>query len=156
VLGEYTLTAEHYVAAPDGVVALGSAQLPARDTDGLVHRLGAVGRYAFLHGTTDADGALLGGSLWVQGDFGEELTRWDEGGLLARPYLGVGIGVQGALRGAVGRRHAMYLAFRMQVARRTDLGNAGATCSAPCTEATPPEVWSDRSWQIRLGFAWGD
>jgi hypothetical protein len=157
LMGEYSLGAEHFHAPQDGVIALGSAQLPARDTDGLVHRFGAVARYAVLHGTVDTDGgSQLGGDIWLQGDFGEELTRWDEGGLLERPYLGVGLGIQGALRGAPHRRHALYVALRMQIARRSDVGSAAATCSAPCTEATPPEAWSDRSWQLRLGFLWGD
>ncbi len=155
LLGEYSLGAEHYQAPSNAVTALGSA--PARDTDGVVHRFGAIGRYAFLHGIVDTDGgSQLGGDIWLQGDFGEELTRWDEGGLLARPYFGVGLGIQGSLRGSGHRRRAMYMALRMQVARRSDLGSAGATCSAPCTEATTPEAWSDRSWQLRLGFSWGD
>jgi len=154
VLGEYSLGAEHYSAPASGVIAMGS--VPARDTDGVVHRFGAVARYAFVHGIVDTDGgSQLGGDIWLQGDFGEELTRWDEGGLLARPYLGVGLGIQGALRGSPHHRHALFMALRMQIARRSDLGGAGATCSAPCTEATPPEAWSDRSWQLRIGFLWG-
>jgi len=153
LLGEYSLGAEHYQAPSNAVIALGSA--PARDTDGMVHRFGAVARYAVLHGIVDTDASQLGGDLWLQGDFGEELTRWDEGGLLERPYFGVGLGLQGALRGSPHRRHALFVAVRMQVARRSDIGGA-PTCSAPCTEATRPEAWSDRSWQLRIGFLWGN
>ncbi len=152
LLGEYALGGEHYHAA---TIALGSTTLPPRDTDGIVHHVGVAARYAFLHGFTADDTLAADGDLWLQGDGGEEFVRWDEGGLLARPYLGLALGLQGALHGQGHRRHAMYLAFRVQVARRTDLDGAAATCSAPCTEATPPAVWSDRSVQVRIGFAWG-
>jgi hypothetical protein len=30
-----------------------------------------------------------------------------------------------------------------------------ATCSAPCTEATPPVAWSDRSYLLETGFVFG-
>jgi hypothetical protein len=154
LLGEYSLGGEHYQAPSNSVIALGS--LPARDTDGIVHHFGAVARYAVLHGTTDTDSGQLAGDLWLSGDFGEELTRWDEGGLLERPYFGIGFGLQGTLHGSPRSRHAVFVAVRMQVARRSDVDSAASTCSAPCTEPTRPEAWSDRSWQLRVGFLWGN
>jgi len=151
-LATYTLTAEHYSAT--GATALSSAAPAAyEDTDGIVHRLGLAGRYSMLHGASDV--GLLG-DVWLQGDGGEEFTRWDRGGLLARPYVGIGLGFQGGLASSAHRRHAMYVAVRVQIARRSDLDDALATCSAPCTEATPPERWSDRSIELRVGFAWGN
>jgi hypothetical protein len=151
-LARYTLSAEHYHAPVVDQAAMGPPP-PFQDTDGLVHKLGLVGRFSFLHGSTD-EGLL--GDLWLQGDGGEEFTRWDRGGLLARPYVGFGLGFQGGIQSANGRRHSAYLALRVQLARRSDLANAAATCSAPCTEATPPERWSDRSLGLEVGFAWGD
>ncbi|HTR52149.1 MAG TPA: hypothetical protein VMJ10_15655 [Kofleriaceae bacterium] len=151
-LATYTLTAEHYSAS--GATALSTTPAPAyEDTDGIVHRLGLAGRYSVLHGVSDI--GLLG-DMWLQGDGGEEFTRWDRGGLLERPYVGIGLGFQGGLASSAHKRHAMYVAVRVQIARRSDLDDALATCSAPCTEATPPERWSDRSIELRVGFAWGN
>jgi len=151
-LATYTLSAEHYPGP--GATALTSSSAPAyEDTDGIVHRLGLAGRYSISHGASDL--GLLG-DIWLQGDGGEEFTRWDRGGLLERPYVGLGLGFQGGLASSAHKRHSLYLAVRVQIARRSDLDDAPATCSAPCTEATPPERWSDRSVELRVGFAWGN
>ena len=151
-LATYTLTAEHYPGST--TTALATTPQPAfEDTDGVVHRLGLAGRYSFLHGASD--GGVLG-DVWLQGDGGEEFTRWDRGGLLARPYFGVGLGWQTGFASSAHRRHQLYVALRVQVARRSDLDDALATCSAPCTEATPPERWADRSLELRVGYAWGN
>jgi len=149
-LASYTVTAEHYPGSTSTALA-STAQPTFEDTDGIVHRLGLAGRYSILHGVS---GGVLG-DLWVQGDGGEEFTRWDRGGLLERPYFGIGLGWQGGIASSAHRRHALYIAVRVQVARRSDLDDALATCSAPCTEATPPERWADRSLELRVGFVWG-
>lgn len=151
-LATYTLTAEHYPGSTTTALAT-TAPATFEDTDGIVHRFGLAGRYSFLHGASD--GGVLG-DVWLQGDGGEEFTRWDQGGLLARPYFGIGLGWQTGFASSAHRRHQLYVALRVQVARRSDLDDALATCSAPCTEATPPERWADRSLELRVGYAWGD
>ncbi|HEY3801966.1 MAG TPA: hypothetical protein VGL61_05135 [Kofleriaceae bacterium] len=151
-LATYTLTAEHYPGSTSTALAT-SAQPTFVDTDGVVHRVGLAGRYSILHG---ASGGGVLGDLWLQGDGGEEFTRWDRGGLLARPYFGISLGSQVGFASSLHRRHEMYVALRVQVAARNDLDDAAATCSAPCTEATPPERWADRSLELRVGFAWGN
>ena len=100
-LATYTLTAEHYPGSTTTALAT-TAQTTFEDTDGIVHRLGLAGRYSILHGASD--GGLLG-DVWLQGDGGEEFTRWDQGGLLARPYFGIGLGWQTGFASSAHRRH---------------------------------------------------
>jgi len=152
VLGEYTVSGVEFhgtvVASPRGGMPTVS------DTDGVMQRLGLVARYAFVKGATPPElGAVRSiGELWIEAGAGEQHTAWDKGGVLERPDFTLGVGMTGALRGL--HRNGMSAAFRVYFAHRTDL-DPTPTCSAPCTEATPPAPWSDRAFMIEVGYPFG-
>jgi hypothetical protein len=162
VLGEYGVSLVHHDADASGEVTAQSAgSEPAyleKTTDGVMHRLGVDARYAFLHGgghRTYADDGDLASELWVQAGFDEQIIQWDLGGRLVRPELSLAVGGDWAYRTANGRRRGMYADLRLQVSRRIDRDDAGATCAAPCTEATPPVAWSDRAVLVEVGVLFG-
>jgi hypothetical protein len=154
VLGEYTLSGVEY-HGPIITSALRVGMPPVGDTDGVMHRLGVVARYAFAKGATAPEvGAVRTiGELWFEAGAGVQRTDWDKGGVLVRPDLVIGLGLTGALRGE--RRGGIAAAFRVYFARRTDLDDT-PTCSAPCTQATPPAAWSDRAYMFDLAYAFGN
>jgi hypothetical protein len=153
VRGELTLSGVEY----HGSTGLSRGGLPPYgDTDGFMQRIGIAARYAFAKGATAPElGATRSiGELWIEAGAGEERIAWDRGGVLVRPDLVLGIGTTGALRGAT-RRYGLSGSFRIYFARRTDLDTT-PTCSAPCTEATPPAAWSDRAFMFDLDYTFGN
>ena len=158
VLGEYGLSLVHHEATTTEPAADGMPP-PFQTTDGVMHRLGVDVRYAFVHGHTiprysDHD-QQLAGELYVQAGTGVEIIQWDLGGRLVRPDVSVAIGMLGAYRTSAARRQGWFVDLRVQVARRIDRVGAEPTCSAPCTAATPPVAWSDRTYLLETGFVFG-
>ncbi|HUJ57453.1 MAG TPA: hypothetical protein VLX92_03145 [Kofleriaceae bacterium] len=156
VLGEYAIAGVGYQGPFDASAARGA--LPEGDTDGIMHRFGLTGRVAFARGDTEPSVGNPGvdGTLWLEAGAGEEIIDWDKGGALHRPDLALGIGVTGGYRTGHGNRGGIVLGFRVLFAERTDLDQTSATCSAPCTEATRPAAWGDRSYLFDLGITFGD
>ncbi len=154
LLGEYALAGVNYSGAYSPTADHGG-QLPTADTDGLMHRFGLAARYDFLRADTWSDEATTGGVVWFEGGVGEEIIDWDKGGVLRRPDLSLGFGLQGAVRTSATRRGGIDLSFHIQFAHRTDLDHAASVCSAPCTQATPPAAWGDRAYLFDLGFVFG-
>jgi hypothetical protein len=154
VRGEYTLSGVHYTG-PNGLARGGLGT--QSDTAGVMQRVGIAGRYAF--GKLDSPsyvGEPQGiGEMFIEGGAGWEHIAWDKGGVYQRPDVTIGIGLTGAVRGEHSRS-GMTMAFRMYVGRRTDLDGAAPTCSAPCTEATPPTAWSDRSYMFDAEYTFGN
>jgi hypothetical protein len=162
VLGEYGGSLVHHDGSTEGAVPATSnaSTIPNSDqtTDGVMHRLGLYGRYALARGLShlDApDGAQSITELYVQLGGGLEVIQWDLGGRLVRPELSATVGLLGAHRAGAHSRHGMFLDTRFQVARRIDRNDAAPTCSAPCTQETPPVAWSDRSIMLEAGFVFG-
>lgn len=156
VLGEYALAGVAYHGAGGAAAALGSA-VPTSDTDGIAHRLGIAARYAIAKASSVAEVGepQVIGELWLEAGAGEQLVQWDKGGLLERPEFTLGVGMQTSARTKALHRGGMSISFRVGFARRTDLDGAAATCSAPCTQATPPAAWSDRSYALDLTYVFG-
>jgi hypothetical protein len=153
VRGEYTLSGvEFHGSASDSRGALP----PFDQTDGVMQRVGLVARYAFgkVASAPELDATRAIGELWLEAGAGEERIAWDRGGVLERPDVVIGIGTTGAVRSGA-HRNGLSAAFRVYVARRTDLDST-PTCSAPCTAATPPVAWSDRSYMLELDYSVGD
>jgi hypothetical protein len=151
--GEYTISAvEFHGSSADSRGGLP----PYDDTDGVMQRVGLVARYAFAKAASapELDATRVIGELWLEAGAGEERIAWDRGGVLERPDLVIGIGTTGAVRSGA-HRNGLSAAFRVYVARRTDLDSI-PTCSAPCTEATPPVAWSDRSYMFDVDYTIGD
>jgi hypothetical protein len=163
VLGEYGGSLVHHDAATEGALpatSVTSSLPPVNDqtTDGIMHRVGLYGRYALARGMSQLDapnGHQTIGELYVQLGGGMEIIQWDLGGRLVRPELSAAIGLLGAKRSGAHSRHGMFADVRFQVARRIDRDNAEPTCAAPCTQATPPVAWSDRSILLEGGFVFG-
>ena len=161
LLGDYAISPISYPSMPAVDVAAHGQPLPIAGSDGLLyHRLGVTGRYSFAKaesapGSLAEDMQMLG-ELWLEGGVGEEIIQWDRGGTFERPDLALGIGMQGMLRTSADRRGGVFFAFRVHFARRTDLDGLGPTCSAVCTQATPPSQWSDRSYMFETGFVFGN
>ena len=126
-------------------------------SDGLMHRFGAVARWAYAKGQTDveSDGFQALGDLYVDAGAGVEVIRWDDGGELVRPDLAFGIGGEFGFRASKTQRGTLSIALRMHVARRNDRDNLAETCAAPCTSPTAPTAWSDRSYLLELGYTFG-
>ena len=162
LLGEYGLSLVHHDAT--GNAGRDGTSSGGTDTDqttgGVMHRLGGVVRYAFWRAKSDVerkDHDQQGvGEFYVQGGGGAEIIHWDLGGRLVRPEASVGIGVLGAHRSSAHRRNGWFAGFKVQVARRIDDDGAAPTCAAPCTTATPPVAWSDRSYLFETGFLFGN
>ena len=128
----------------------------AGNSDGILHRLGLTTRVAFARGLSGVtpDDTRSYGELWLEGGVGEDIISWDNGGVMRRPDVVLGIGVTGALH-VLHRRGGIDLGFRVAFGRRTDLDGAASLCSAPCTQATPPATWGDRSYLFQVGLAFG-
>ena len=154
LLGEYTIAELRYRAPNPMLAAQGDTLLV--DTTGILHRIGVTARYAFAEQIAGAGVAKWVGELWLEGGVGEEVARWDGGGTFARPDVVFGLGMQGARRGSSRRRGGLFVAIRVGVARRTNVDNAAATCSAVCTMPSQPAQWTDRSALLHVGFLFGD
>jgi hypothetical protein len=154
LLGEYSLAGIRYRAPSATMSALGDVVYT--DTTGLLHRFGATARYAFVKRTSGQGIVRSIGELWLEGGVGEEIARWDRGGTFARPDVVVGIGLQGARRASSSSRVGFFVALRFQVGRRTDVDGAPPTCTAPCTMASQPAQWADRTALLHVGFLFGN
>jgi hypothetical protein len=156
LLGEYSLggIGYHPDALPAGLRADVSS-VPG--SDGLIHRFGAVARYAYAKAATDVEdeGFQVLGDLYVDLGAGVEVIRWDNGGTLVRPDLAFGIGGEWGFRVSSHQRGLVSVALRMHVARRDDRDGLPEVCSAPCTSPTSPTAWSDRSYMLELGYTFG-
>jgi hypothetical protein len=154
LLGEYTLAEIHYHSP---IMEVGALSSPANfDANGLLHRVGLTGRYAFVK-LSSAEGLVRWhGDAWLEAGVGEQIARWDRGGTFTRPDLALGIGIQAARRASSASHAGVFVALRFQFGRRTDIDNAPPTCSAPCTMASPPAAWSDRSALLHVGFLFGN
>jgi hypothetical protein len=125
---------------------------------GLLHRFGAMGRYA-VGEIGGGDAVPLQGQLWVEGGAGRQIVTWDKGGRLGRNDLALGIG--GELNVMV-KRHtprasvfSIFYAFRMTVAKEPHSSKVEmATCGGPCDEPTKPSPW-DLGLFFNLGLSWG-
>ena len=126
-------------------------------SDGLIHRFGAVARWAYAKAQSDVEsGGFQGlGDLYVDAGAGVEVIRWDNGGSLVRPDLAFGIGAETGFRVSHTQRGTLAIALRMHVARRSDRDSLAETCSAPCSWPTAPTAWSDRSYMLELGYTFG-
>ena len=106
---------------------------------GRASRVGLALRRSLLR--NDPDRNDLGADLWVEGGLGYERIAWHAGGLLPRPDLALGLGIElGARMGPrdqPGHHVGYFLAFRALLARGPD-GDEPAMCGGPCTIATPP------------------
>ena len=154
VLGEYTLAELRYRAPSTMVAAQGDALYS--DATGLLHRVGVTARYSFAKATSGEGVAKWIGELWLEGGVGEQIARWDGGGTFARPDVVFGFGMQGARRGSVRSRGGLFVAFRVGIARRTNVDDAAATCSAVCTMPSQPAQWTDRTAMLHVGLLFGD
>ena len=158
LLGEYGLALVHHDGTGAGADVDGMPP-PYVTTDGVMHRLGADARYAFLHSKSTPRLSDHGSQgvfdMYLQAGTGVEIIQWDQGGRLVRPDISVAVGMLGAYRSMTQRRQGWFIDFRVQVARRIDRVGAMPTCSAPCTEATPPVAWSDREYLLETGFVFG-
>jgi hypothetical protein len=126
-------------------------------SDGLIHRVGAVARWAYAKAQTDVEsgGFQALGDLYVDLGAGVEVIRWDDGGTLVRPDLAFGFGGEFGFRATSHQRGTVAIALRMHVARRSDRDNLAETCSAPCSSPSAPTAWSDRSYMLELGYTFG-
>jgi hypothetical protein len=159
LLGEYSLGGIGY--HPSSLATLSPARSDGSPvtvgSDGLMHRFGAVARWAYAKGQSDVEsGGFQGlGDLYVDVGAGVEVIRWDDGGTLLRPDLAFGIGGETGFRVSKTQRGTLAVALRMHVARRDDRDNLAATCAAPCTWPSAPTAWSDRSYMLELGYTFG-
>lgn len=135
VFGEYSI-AEMTFPYSGNVQALGKAN----GATGLMQRVGATAQYSFSR-AGERDGGI---DLYAEGGVGWEHLQWDEGGVMTRPDLALGLGTN--MWGAGRHKHGgLSMGVRVQLSPRNDV-NAGApsTCAGPCDYATPPSKW-DRS-----------
>jgi hypothetical protein len=153
VLAEYTIAELHYLAPSASASAQG--EVIYADTYGLSHRIGVANRYSFVKLESGEGISRWFGELWLEAGTGVQIARWDRGGTFVRPDVSFGIGMQGARRASAARRGGAYVALRVQLARRTDI-DSPPTCSAPCTMASPPASWTDRSALLHVGFLFGN
>jgi hypothetical protein len=126
-------------------------------SDGLIHRFGALARWAYAKAQTDVEegGFQALGDLFVDAGGGVEVIRWDDGGTLVRPDLAFGLGGEFGFRASHTQRGTVAIALRVHVARRSDRDSLGETCSAPCSWPSAPTAWSDRSYMLELGYTFG-
>ena len=116
---------------------------------GRASRFGLTGRYSLLNGS----GGSLGGDLWLEAGAGYERVTWREGGVLYRPDLALGFGVELDTKHARARHLGWYLGFRSVLARAPE-ASGPSTCGGPCTMATPPSR-NDVSLFFIAGLHWG-
>jgi hypothetical protein len=140
-------------------LSIGESQQDVTDPiRGLLHRFGAMGRYAFAE-FGDGQNIPLQGQFWIEGGAGREIVMWDEGGRLGRNDLAVGLGAELNIVTKRDTPHpnvfGIYYAFRMTIARAPDADKVEmATCGGPCDEATLPSPY-DLGLFFNGGLSWG-
>jgi hypothetical protein len=146
--GETTLFAEYdYLHVGDG----------PNDTtsrDGRMTRGGANLRWQIAD--VAKTGSPVGIEWWLQGGAGFERVAWDHGGVLYRPDVSLGFGLDIDGRGwrqPHPRHFGAYVAFRALLAR-APTSTGPAMCEGPCTEATRPSR-NDVSMYFDFGLHWG-
>ena len=133
---------------------VGDADTDLLDRDGRMSRGGATLRYSIAD--VARRGAPVGIEFWGEAGGGFERVAWDHGGLLYRPDLALGFGVDLDGRGwrePRPRHFGAFLAFRALLARAPD-DTGPSMCEGPCTEATAPSR-NDVSLYFLFGLHWG-
>jgi hypothetical protein len=142
------------LAGEYGYLHVGDGQNDLLDRDGRLSRLGATLRWEIAD--VAKSGSPVGLEWWLEGGAGLERVAWDHGGLLYRPDVAVGFGLDVDGRGwrePHPRHFGAFIAFRALLARAPDpLGPA--MCEGPCTEATQPSR-NDASMYFLFGLHWG-
>jgi hypothetical protein len=122
---------------------------------GRTTRLGVTARYSLLR--TPHSSGSLGGDWWIEAGGGYEYVNWDAGGVLRRPDVALGVGLELDARprwSPTSTHHAgWYVAFRSVLARAPE-SDAPVVCGGPCTQATQPSR-TDVSLYFLVGLHWG-
>jgi hypothetical protein len=148
--GSATLIAEY------DYLHVGDAETDLLDRDGRLTRGGASLRY--LIADVARPGAPVGLEFWAEGGGGLERIAWDHGGILYRPDISVGFGLdidgRGWREGRGRPRHfGAFLAFRAFLAR-SPVSTDPIMCEGPCSVATRPSR-NDASFYFLFGLHWG-
>jgi hypothetical protein len=133
---------------------VGDAESDATDRDGRMSRGSANLRWTMAD--VARRGAPVGLEFWLEGGAGVERVSWDHGGLLYRPDLALGFGLDLDGRGwrePHPRHFGAFLAFRALVARAPET-DGPAMCEGPCTIATAPSR-NDVGLYFLFGLHWG-
>jgi hypothetical protein len=135
---------------------VGDGDSDATDRDGRMTRGGAMLRW--LVADVAKPGAPVGLEFWAEGGGGLERVAWDHGGILYRPDLALGFGLDIDGRGwrESGRRQrhfGAFVAFRAVVARAPESTDP-VMCEGPCSIATRPSR-NDVGLYFLFGLHWG-
>jgi hypothetical protein len=121
---------------------------------GSTSRVGGVLRYSML--TIGAE-APIGVDFWAEAGGGYERTSWEGGGVLSRPDVVLGFGLEldakPGYKSAKPRHTGVYLAMRAHLARGPR-PRGEETCGGPCDEATLPSR-NDTSVFFHMGWHFG-
>jgi len=135
--------------------SVGDSPGEAMTRSGRTTRYGLTARYSLLH--TDPHSGPIGGDWWVEAGAGYERVTWKQGGVLRRPDLALGFGIEldgrPGWRSSTPRHAGWYLGFRSVLARAPESA-LPSTCGGPCTEATKPSR-NDVSLYFIVGLHWG-
>jgi hypothetical protein len=133
---------------------VGDGDSDATDRDGRMTRGGAMLRW--LIADVAKPGSPVGMEFWAEGGGGVERVAWDHGGLLYRPDLALGFGLDIDGRGwrePRPRHFGAFVAFRALVAR-APASRDPVMCEGPCTLATQPSR-NDVAMYFLFGLHWG-
>lgn len=123
---------------------------------GLEHRLGGNARLTVMDWNGGRD-VPLGGRLWVEGGLGRQLIHWNDGGILRRNDLAIGLGAQLDVllnkRAPTPQRFALYYALKMTIAEAPGAAERAPTCAGPCDEPSGPQPF-DLGVFFNLGLSW--
>jgi hypothetical protein len=118
-------------------------------------RVGATVRYSLLDAGPNA--GAVGGDWWVEAGAGYEHVNWNAGGVLDRPDLVLGMGLEVDGRPGYGTSHMQhagwYFGFRTVVGQAPK-SDAPTVCGGPCTMASQPSR-TDVSMYFITGLHWG-
>lgn len=135
----------------------------SNDNRGSMSRLGVIARYSLLRTSSLPNKygkrSPVSGDYWLELGAGMERVAWDRGGVLHRPDVIAGFGLQ--FNSVIGRKSPKpkyfgpYVALRAHVARAPESTLAiPPTCSGPCDSATSPPG-TDISLFLHAGINWG-
>jgi hypothetical protein len=149
-LGDFTFSGEYQYLGVDE----DGPENDGAGRHGRTSRLGASARYLLVGLASEAP---IGVDFWGEIGGAWEHVSWTEGGVLDRPALSLGFGMD--IDGRPGRdggrpRHTgLFVAFRASVARgpRPD---GEPTCGGPCDRATLPSR-ADTSLYLSTGWHFG-
>jgi hypothetical protein len=146
--GPTTLLAEY------DYLHVGDADTDPLDRDGRMTRGGLALRYQIAD--VARRNAPVGLEFWAEAGPGVERVSWDHGGVLYRPDVALGFGLDVDGRGwrePRPRHFGAFLAFRATVARGP-VSDQPAMCEGPCTVATKPSR-NDVGLYFLFGLHWG-